>query len=161
VITTREIADAFHNGMEYFNTFGGNPVSCSAGLAVLDVMQKEGLQAHARQVGSELLTGLSRLKDSFPFLGDARGLGLFQGIEFVTDPDSRRPAPKVTRYVAERAKAQRILLSVDGPELNVIKIKPPLPFSREDCSRLLSTLEDILKETPIRRLLEMDSQADS
>ena len=161
VITTREIADAFHNGMEYFNTFGGNPVSCAAGLAVLDVMQKEELQAHAKQVGSELLVGLSRLKDSYPFLGDARGLGLFLGIEFVTDPEARKPAPKLTRYVVERAKAQRILLSVDGPEHNVIKIKPPLPFSREDCSRLLGSLEAILKEAPICRLLEMDSQADS
>ncbi len=158
VITTREIADSFNNGMEYFNTFGGNPVSCSAGLGVLDVMQEEGLQEHALQVGKELLLGLKKLQDRFTFVGDVRGLGLFQGIEFVTDPDSRQPAPRVARYIVERLKAHFILLSVDGPQHNVIKIKPPLPFSREDCSRLLSVLEDILEEEPLKQQLQIDSQ---
>jgi len=150
VITTREIADAFNNGMEYFNTYGGNPVSCAAGLGVLEVMEAEDLQAHASIVGEELLKGLRSLQTQHPFIGDVRGMGLFLGIEFVTDPDSLAPAPDIATYVVERLKSHRILLSTDGPQHNVIKIKPPLPFSQADAARLLNILESIFNENPIQ-----------
>jgi 4-aminobutyrate aminotransferase-like enzyme/Ser/Thr protein kinase RdoA (MazF antagonist) len=152
VITTREIADSFDNGMEYFNTYGGNPVSCAAGLGVLEVMEEEDLQTHASIVGEELLTGLRSLQTQHPFIGDVRGMGLFLGIEFVTDPDSLSPAADIARYVVERLKSHRILLSTDGPQHNVIKIKPPLPFSKADVARLLNTLESIFNETPLQSL---------
>src|SRR5258706_71269 len=81
VVTTPEIAGAFANGMEYFNTFGGNPVSCAIGLAVLDVIEEEQLQANALKVGQHLMDGLRKLMDKHPLIGDVRGLGLFVGIE--------------------------------------------------------------------------------
>ena len=152
VVTTREIANKFANGMEYFNTYGGNPVSCAAGLGVLEVMEEEDLQTHASIVGEELLTGLRSLQTQHPFIGDVRGMGLFLGIEFVTDPDSLSPAADIARYVVERLKSHRILLSTDGPQHNVIKIKPPLPFSKADVARLLNTLESIFNETPLQSL---------
>ena len=152
VITSREIANTFDNGMEYFNTYGGNPVSCAAGLGVLEVMETENLQSHAKAVGMELLAGLQSLQAQHSFIGDVRGLGLFLGIEFVTDIESLAPAPEIATYIVERLKSHRILLSTDGPEHNVIKIKPPLPFSEADVARLLITLESILNENPIQSL---------
>ena len=150
VITTREITDRFNNGMEYFNTFGGNPVSCAAGLAVLDVLENEGLQKHAKNVGDYLLQGLKKLAERFDCLGDVRGLGLFIGIEFVADPDRRTPSANLASYAVERMKTKRILLSTDGPDHNVIKIKPPLPFTKSDAERLITELEAVLHEHPIK-----------
>ena len=148
VITTRELARAFHNGMEYFNTYGGNPVSCAAGLAVLEVIESENLQAHAHRVGNQLKAQLTHLQERFPVIGDVRGLGLFLGLEFIEDHETRTPRADIASYVVERMKDARILLSTDGPEHNVIKIKPPLPFDSRDAGRLVSNLERILGEYP-------------
>jgi 4-aminobutyrate aminotransferase-like enzyme len=138
VITTPEIAASFANGMEYFNTFGGNPVSCAVGLAVLDVIRDEGLQENARDVGAYLLEGLRALKS--PLIGDVRGKGLFLGIEFVRDRETKEPAAHEAAEIVEKMKDRRILLSTDGPMHNVIKIKPPLVFSRADADLLLREL---------------------
>ena len=146
VITTREIADAFNNGMEYFNTFGGNPVSCAAGLAVLDVIENENLQANAKQVGEFLLSEFSKLQESFPQIGDVRGMGLFLGLEFVRDVEGREPFPKLATFVANRMREKRILLSTDGMQENVIKFKPPLVFSMKSAHRLVAQLDLVLKE---------------
>ncbi len=146
VVTTQEIADAFNNGMEYFNTFGGNPVSCAVGMAVLDVIEQEGLQDHARALGSWLKDNLNQLKDEFPCIGDVRGSGLFLGIEFVSDRGTLKPAPKLAHAVVQRMKNRRILLSTDGPLENVIKIKPPMVFSEGDAERLVMTLRETLNE---------------
>ncbi len=153
VVTTREIADAFANGMEYFSTFGGNPVSCAAGLAVLEVIEREGLQEHARVVGMHLLDGLRDLVARHPMAGDARGLGLFLGLELVAGaaPDGPIPAPDQAAYVANRMRDRGILVSTDGPDRNVIKIKPPLCFSQGDADRLAETLDRILQEDYLRR----------
>ena len=147
VITTAEIANAFNNGMEYFNTFGGNPVSAAIGLAVLDVMAEEGLQDNALAVGRYLLEELELLKDRFDLIGDVRGLGLFIGIELVTDRATKTPAPHQARYLVERMKEKGILISTDGPWNNVLKIKPPLCFSRDNARQLAATLGDLLGET--------------
>ncbi len=146
VVTTRQIADAFNNGMEYFNTFGGNPVSCAIGLAVLDVIEKEGLQQHAWELGNWLSGRLNQLKSEFACIGDVRGSGLFLGIEFVLDVGNRTPAAELAGAVVERMKQRRILLSTDGPFENVIKFKPPMVFSRGDAERLVMTLRETLNE---------------
>ena len=146
VVTTPEIAAAFHNGMEYFNTFGGNPVSCAAGLAVLDVIEDEGLQENARGVGDYLLARLRELQRHHPIIGDVRGLGLFIGVELVRDRDTLEPAADEADYVVNRMRQHRILLSTDGPLHNVIKIKPPIVFSRENADLLVRRLDQVMGE---------------
>ena len=146
VVTTRELAGSFENGMEYFNTFGGNPVSCAAGLAVLDVIRDEGLAGHAEAVGGRLLEGLNELRNRYPILGHVRGRGLFLGFELVRDPARRDPATREARRLVNRLRDFRILNSTDGPDANVIKIKPPLPFSSDDTDRYLEILETVLEE---------------
>jgi 4-aminobutyrate aminotransferase-like enzyme len=151
VVTTAEIAASFNNGMEYFNTYGGNPVSCAVGSAVLDVIETEHLQQQALKVGSELKSSLSELKSQHAVIGDVRGLGLFLGIELVRDRETLEPATEETAYVIERAKSKGILLSSDGPFHNVIKIKPPMAFSSADAELLVSALDGILAEDAITR----------
>ena len=147
VVTTREVANAFNNGMEYFNTYGGNPVSCAAGLAVLDVIEDENLQAHANDVGAALIGMLKNLQRSFgPQIGDVRGEGLFIGLEFVSDTENRVPDAKLAKAIVESMKTKNILLSTDGPDRNVIKIKPPMVFDHANAERLVSTLDRVLKQ---------------
>jgi len=146
VVTTPEIAAAFNNGMEYFNTFGGNPVSCAIGLAVLDVIAEEHLQANAFQVGKHLMDGLRELMDKYALIGDVRGLGLFVGIELVLDRKTLMPAPPQASYVANRMRERGILLSTDGPFHNVLKIKPPMVFTEANADYLVAILDEILSE---------------
>jgi 4-aminobutyrate aminotransferase-like enzyme len=146
VVTTPEIARAFANGMEYFNTYGGNPVSCAIGLAVLDVIRDEGLQARALEVGQVLVNGLRALMSRRRLIGDVRGLGLFVGIELVRDRDTREPAGTEAGLVANRMRDRGVLVSTDGPFHSVLKIKPPLCFTARDADRLVSTLDGILGE---------------
>ena len=150
VVTTPEIAAGFANGMEFFSTFGGNPVSASIGSAVLDVMEDEGLQAHAAEVGEIFRTGLSSLMERHAVVGDVRGRGLFLGVELVSDRDGPTADARAARYVVERMKECGVLLSTDGPDDNVIKIKPPLPFSRDDALRVVETLDRVLLEDAVR-----------
>lgn len=144
VVTTPEVARSFATGMEWFNTFGGNPVSAEVGLAVLDVIRDERLQARARERGADLLSGLQRLRERHPLLGDVRGEGLFIGIELSLD--GRLPATAEAAAVKEGIKARGVLISTDGPDENVLKIKPPLVLSAADCDLFLSVLDDALTE---------------
>ena len=144
VVTTAEIAQAFHNGMEYFNTFGGNPVSCAVGLAVLNVLEAEQLQQNALHVGDHLKAGLAGLMAKQSLIGDVRGLGLFLGIELVRDRQTLEPAAEEATAVVEQMKQRGILLSTDGPLHNVIKIKPPLVFTTADADFLVVTLDQVL-----------------
>jgi 4-aminobutyrate aminotransferase-like enzyme len=144
VVTTAEIANAFANGMEYFNTFGGNPVSCAIGMAVLDVIEDESLQARALRVGSVLLDGLRRLESRHELIGDVRGLGLFIGVELVNDRKAKRPAAEKAAWVVEQMKNRGVLLSTDGPDHNVIKIKPPLVVSEADAGFVVHQMNDVL-----------------
>ncbi len=146
VVTTPEIAASFDTGMEYFSTFGGNPVSCAVGLAVLDVIRDEKLQENARAVGAHLKTCLNGLKLRHLLIGDVRGLGLFLGVELVLDREALTPATAEAAYVAERMREKGILVSTDGPFRNVLKIKPPLCFAKEDADFLVDTLDRILSE---------------
>ncbi len=146
VVTSRDIADAFDNGMEYFSTFGGNTVSCAVGLAVLDVMRDEGLQAQALAVGEHLLRGLRPMVGEREFVGDVRGSGLFLGVELVRDRLTLEPAGAAASYVANRMREQGILLGTDGPAHNVVKIRPPMPFDLHDADLLVEALDRILRE---------------
>ena len=144
VVTTPTIAASFANGMEFFSTFGGNTVSCAVGLAVLQVVQEESLQAHALRVGDHLLRGLRPLVDRYPLVGDVRGSGLFLGVELVRDPDTRAPAGAAATHIANQMRRRGILIGTDGPDHNVLKIRPPMPFTTADADQLLATLEGIL-----------------
>ncbi len=146
VVTSPEIAASFNNGMEYFNTFGGNPVSCAIGLAVLSVIDEERLQANALRVGTHLMKGLRQLTGKHPLLGDVRGLGLFLGVELVRDRATREPASAQASYIVNRMRARGILLSTDGPFHNVLKIKPPMVFTQANADFLVETLDEILNE---------------
>ncbi len=146
VVTTREIADAFNNGMEYFNTFGGNPISCAIGNAVLEVIENENLQQNARVVGEEFLKRLTDLEKIHPIIGNVRGLGLFLGVELVLDRVSKNPAGPQAAYIAERMKQAGILISTDGPYHNVLKIKPPLCFNLDNVNQFIDTVSKLLGE---------------
>ncbi len=144
LITTPEIAGFFDNGLEYFNTFGGNPVSCAVGLAVLDVIENEKLQENALKVGAYLLSGLNKLKSKYSIFGDVRGLGLFIGVELVLNSETMEPAAKQASYIIEAMKEQGILISIDGPLHNVLKIKPPLVFTKENADQVVNALDLVL-----------------
>lgn len=144
VITTPEIAGSFDNGMEYFNTFGGNPVSCAIGMAVLDVIENEKLQENALKVGAYLLSGLNELKSKYSLIGDVRGLGLFIGVELVLNRETLEPAPEQATCIIEAMKEQGILISIDGPLNNVLKIKPPLVFTKENADQVVNALDMVL-----------------
>jgi 4-aminobutyrate aminotransferase-like enzyme len=137
VITTPAIAESFDNGMEFFSTFGGNTVSCAIGLAVLEVVQEEKLQQHALTVGDHLLAGLRELQRSHEMIADVRGSGLFIGVELVKDG---KPATREADDIVNHLRDEGILLGTDGPDHNVIKIRPPMPFSHADADLLLAVL---------------------
>lgn len=145
VVTTREIAEAFSNsGMEYFNTYGGNPVSCAVGLAVLDVIESEDLQGNAMRVGNYLTELLNKQKAKHTLIGDIRGVGLFIGIDLVTDHEKRTPATAEAQHIIYKMKEKGVLLSADGPHRNVLKIKPPMCFTEEDAKFMVDQLDEIL-----------------
>lgn len=146
VVTSREIADAFANGMEFFSTFGGNPVSCAIGTAVLEVIEEEGLQKRARELGAHFLAGLETLRRRHALVGAVRGLGLFLGIELVRDRETLEPAADEATALVERMMRRGVLLSTDGPLHNVIKIKPPMVLTRDDVDRTLRLLDEELTE---------------
>ena len=146
VITTPEIAASFANGMEFFSTFGGNTVSCAVGLATLAVTLEEDLQSHALRVGHTLLEGLRRLADRHEIVGDVRGSGLFLGVELVRDRETLEPAAEEASFISNRFREAGILLGTDGPFHNVIKIRPPMPFSEADADLFIATMEEIVAE---------------
>ncbi len=146
VVTTPAIANAFDNGMEFFSTFGGNPVSCAAGMAVLDVLEEEHLQENALRVGNHLLACLKELQKRQVLIGDVRGSGLFLGIDLVRDRDTRQPATKQASYVVNRLRGRGVLTGTDGPHHNVIKLRPPLVFSEADADLFIATLDSVLDE---------------
>lgn len=146
VVTTREIAASFANGMEFFSTFGGNPVACAAGLAVLDVLRDENLQQNALAVGTQWIRDLRALQAKYPLIGDVRGLGLFLGIDLVTDRGTRSPAKRQASYVVNRLREEGILAGTDGPHHNVIKLRPPLCFNAADARSFTSSLDSVLQE---------------
>lgn len=158
VVTTKEIAEAFHgSGMEYFNTYGGNPVSCAVGLAVLDVLERENLQENAMRVGNYLTDLLKEQKAKHALIGDIRGIGLFIGIDLVKDREKRTPATAEAQHIIYKMKENRVLLSADGPHRNVLKIKPPMCFTEEDAKFMVEHLDGIL--TALEEVMESKTES--
>lgn len=142
LVVRREIAESFHNGMEYFNTFGGNPVSCAVGLAVIDTIERDGLRENAADIGAYLKAGFIELQHRYPVIGDVRGMGLFLGIELVEDRESKVPATATARAICNEARARGVLMGTEGPYDNVLKMRPSMIFSRANADHLLGVLEE-------------------
>ncbi|KAK2703832.1 ethanolamine-phosphate phospho-lyase-like [Artemia franciscana] len=155
VVTTYEIAKSFAGlGVEYFNTYGGNPVSCAIANAVIDVIETENLRENATKVGNYLLSRFTILMTKYQLIGDVRGVGMFIGIELVKDRSTKEPATAEAKHAITRAKQEKVLLSVDGPNENVIKFKPPMVFSLEDADHLVNILDRIFGEIDDSRQVE-------
>jgi 4-aminobutyrate aminotransferase-like enzyme len=148
VIARPDVLEQFAATARYFNTFGGNPVCCAAALAVLDVIRDEGLQENARLVGEYLRAGLSRLAAADDRIGQVRGAGLFIGVDFVTDTQSREPDPATALAMVNRLRELRVLISASGPLGHVLKIRPPLPFSKSDGDEFLDRFQQALARLP-------------
>jgi len=144
VVCTPEVALSFANGMEYFNTFGGNPVSCAIGTEVLKVVKEEKLQENALETGNYLKAELRKMQKEFPLIADVRGQGLFLGIE-LTDKELNPQTAKAA-YLANRMKELGILMSTDGKDVNVMKIKPPIVFNKHHADQLLEALQRVFRE---------------
>ncbi len=148
VVCERATVEAFAAQIDYFNTFGGNPVSCAVGMAVLDVLEQEQLQRNALQVGQYLRAQLRELQHRHEPIGDVRGAGLFTGVELVADRDTLDPATDVAREIVNAMRERRVLISATGPHRNVLKIRPPLVFTHEHADRLTAALDVVLAASP-------------
>ncbi|AWM87790.1 aspartate aminotransferase family protein [Microvirga sp. 17 mud 1-3] len=141
-----EILETFGRNLRYFNTFGGNPVSAAVGMAVLDVIENEGLQDNARVVGDYLKAGLESLAQRHPLIGDIRSAGLFIGVELVRDRASKEPASDEAARVVNGMRERRVLISAAGPSANILKIRPPLVFSKDNADLFLTALDETVTE---------------
>ncbi|MBS1677506.1 MAG: aminotransferase class III-fold pyridoxal phosphate-dependent enzyme [Actinobacteria bacterium] len=146
VVTTRAIADAFDQGMKYFNTFGGNPVACEVGMAVLDEIEGRDLQRHAAVVGAHFKAGLEGLAARHAAIGDVRGVGLYLGVDLVRDPETREPDKALAQRIGEQMKDEGVIVIPTGIHDNVLKLKPPLVFSEADADRFVATLDRVLSD---------------
>ena len=144
VVCSEKIANKFANGMEFFNTFGGNPVSCSIATEVLSFIERNNLQKNALLTGGYLKKELIKLENKYPIIGQVRGEGFFLGIE-LTD-NELNPLEEHANYLTNRMREFGVFMSTDGPDDNVIKIKPPIIFNKEDCDKLIFYLDKIFDE---------------
>ena len=143
-VTRADIVERFSKKADYFNTFGGNPVSCAAGLAVLDVIEKENLQQNALEVGLHLINGLNDLATRHESIGDIRGSGLFLAVDLVNDRETREPATEMTSRVVNGLRDRGILTGSIGPGDNILKLRPPMVFSTENADYFLGIVDDVL-----------------
>jgi 4-aminobutyrate aminotransferase-like enzyme len=146
LVAKPEVLKDFALRARYFNTFGGNPVSCAAALAVLEVIEEEQLMANAKKVGRYMKDGLESLAQQFPSIGAVRGAGFFIGADLVSDPAKATPDPALATRLVNGLRKRRILIGASGPEGHVLKIRPPLPFSVEHADFFLSAMEETLRE---------------
>ena len=142
-VTRAALIDEFSQGAHYFNTFGGSPVSCAAGMAVLEVIEKEQLQQNALTVGQYLTDGLTELASRHSAIGDVRGNGLFKSVELVTDRESREPATELTAQVVNGLRERNILAGSIGKDANMLKLRPPMVFTQENADHFLNVLDDV------------------
>jgi 4-aminobutyrate aminotransferase-like enzyme len=147
VATSLALMSTFRNAFKYFNTFGGNPVSCAAANAVLDVLETEELQSKALATGSHLMTGLRKLAERYHVIGDVRGSGLAIGVEVVSDRTQRTPDKKTTDAIVNDLRQNGVLAGSNGINYNVLKIRPPLQFGLAEADHLLDVLGHVLART--------------
>ncbi|MEC7878101.1 MAG: aminotransferase class III-fold pyridoxal phosphate-dependent enzyme [Bacteroidota bacterium] len=145
VVTTDDIANSFGKGVEFFSSFGGNPVSCAVGLSVLDIIEEENLQENAKNVGNYYMSELKKLQKQYKFIGDVRGSGLFIGIEIV-EKNTKKPNTELAQKIKNNLREKHILVGTDGPFNNVIKSKPPICFTKENAKTVVDSIKDILKK---------------
>ncbi|MEL7524158.1 MAG: aminotransferase class III-fold pyridoxal phosphate-dependent enzyme [Pseudomonadota bacterium] len=148
LVTTPEIMAGFRKAFRYFNTFGGNPVSCAAAMAVLDELEERGLQDNAAAMGQLAYDRLSTLAEEHDVIGDVRQSGMVFGAEFVLDRESRKPAGDFADRVVNEMRRRGIILSKLGRQKNTLKIRPPMPFAAEHADLLFDTLDDVLTSLP-------------
>ncbi|MBN8941263.1 MAG: aminotransferase class III-fold pyridoxal phosphate-dependent enzyme [Rhizobiales bacterium] len=146
MVARPDILETFGRRTRYFNTFGGNPVSCAVGMAVLDVIEDQGLVANAKTVGARLMDGLRQIAKRHELIGDVRGAGLFVGAELVTDRETRQPATLETARLVNGLRDKRVLISAAGPAANVLKIRPPLVFSSDNADLFLTAVDEVLTD---------------
>ncbi|KAK6022357.1 aminotransferase, class III [Ostertagia ostertagi] len=147
VATTRKIADALGGKVGYFNTYGGNPVACAAVLGVMRVIREEKLLEHSQEMGEEFERQLNQLKAKYQCIGDVRGVGLFWGIDLVKDRQTREPDQELALSLILKLRRDRgILLNADGPHVNILKIKPPLCFDKQNLMDTINALDRTLAE---------------
>ena len=146
VVAGADLVNGFRERVMYFNTFGGNAVQCAVGMAVLDVIEEENLQENCRVVGEYIRNGLRSLQSRYELIGDVRGHGLFIGVELVSDPEAKTPAPVETKAIVNAMKDMGVLISNIGMYDNVLKMRPPLPFSKDNADLLLSVFEEVLEQ---------------
>jgi 4-aminobutyrate aminotransferase-like enzyme len=144
VITRSDIVDRFAEQTTYFSTFGGNPVACAAALAVLDVIEDEGLVENASAIGGWLLSAIGELARAHTVIGDVRGRGLMIGVELVTDDPQRAPSPELAASVREAMAEAGVLIGTTGRDGNTLKIRPPLSIRRDEAERIVSALDEVL-----------------
>ena len=145
VVVRPEVLEPFGRSMRYFNTFGGNPVSCAAGLAVLDVIRDEGLLQRSARIGDYLLAGIRRLAGRHELIGDVRGAGMFIGVELVSDRASKAPAAEQAKRVVNGMRERGVLISAAGPLENILKIRPLLAFEQAHADLLIDALDEALQ----------------
>ncbi len=148
-----ELQEEFGQKIRYFNTFGANHVSVAAASAVLSVIEDYRLIENAKLSGDALMTGMRTMQESDERIGDVRGAGLFVALEFVTDGESRTPDGELASNVVNEMRRRGVLISASGPHANVLKIRPPLPFSRDDAGHFLDVLSGVLADIPFRSTL--------
>ncbi|WP_298544528.1 aminotransferase class III-fold pyridoxal phosphate-dependent enzyme [uncultured Aquimarina sp.] len=144
VITTDEIVESFSKGVEFFSSFGGNPVSCAIGLSVLEVIENEKLQENAKIVGAYYKSLLSELQKKYDCIGDVRGSGLFLGIEIIKG-ENRETNRVLAHHIKNELRDKFILISTDGPDDNVLKTKPPLCFTKENAKEVVDAIDSVLE----------------
>ena len=144
IVTSAETLNSFVSQVGLFSTFGGNPVACAAGLAVLDVLQKEDLQTNAKETGAYLRAGIRALMSRHALIGDVRGQGLMAGVELVRDRESKEPAAAEAKQLINLMREERVLISTGGLLSNVLKIRPPLVFQQEHADIMIAALDKSL-----------------
>ena len=142
VVTTSEISASFEKGVEFFSSFGGNPVSCAIGNAVLDVIEEEDLQTHAQITGEYYKSLFVELQNNYHCIGDVRGSGLFLGIELINEKGE--PNQKLAQFIKNELRKRHVLVSTDGPFDNVIKTKPPLAFRKENALQVVEEIDGVI-----------------
>jgi 4-aminobutyrate aminotransferase-like enzyme len=145
VATSLEIMGAFRTAFGYFNTFGGNPVSCAAATAVLDIIENENLQAKAKDTGDYTRSGLKKLAEKHSIIADVRGSGLAMGVELVLDHQNKKPAKAEADRVVNLMRQHGVLLGSNGIYYNVLKIRPPMPFGKPEADVMLAALDSCLQ----------------